>query len=133
MGTGRRDGGRHSDGVTGCSSAWGPVPARGVQAGAPVIKPVIPSPKELQYRNSAKLVIGGRFADPVIGIYRRDSHDIQDIAQCALHHPLINRTVAAVKQGIVKGRVPIYQQYSKEKPCPRAPDDTLQLLAAILQ
>ena len=28
------------------------------------ILPVIPSPRKLQYRNSAKLVIGGKFADP---------------------------------------------------------------------
>jgi len=77
-----------------------------------VIHPVIPSPKEFQYRNSAKLIIGGRFTEPVIGIYRRESHDIQDIAACPLHHPLINKVVAAVKQGIIKGRIPIYHPRS---------------------
>jgi len=76
------------------------------------IHPVVPSPRQLQYRNSAKLIIGGRFTEPIIGIYRRESHDIQDIAACPLHHPLINRVVAAVKQGIIKGKIPIYHPRS---------------------
>jgi 23S rRNA (uracil1939-C5)-methyltransferase len=75
---------------------------------------VLPSPAELHYRNSAKLVIGGRFADPVIGIYKRNSHDILDITDCALHHPLINRIISVVKKGIVKGKVPIYHQRSEQ-------------------
>jgi 23S rRNA (uracil1939-C5)-methyltransferase len=78
------------------------------------ILPVIPSPKQLGYRNSAKLVIGGKFADPVIGIYRRESHDIQDISDCPLHNPLINRIVAVVKKGIVKGKIPIYNPRSAQ-------------------
>jgi 23S rRNA (uracil1939-C5)-methyltransferase len=77
-----------------------------------VINPVIPSPRQLHYRNSAKLIIGGRFTEPIIGIYRRESHDILDIADCPLHHPLINRIVTAVKQGIVKGKIPIYHPRS---------------------
>jgi 23S rRNA (uracil1939-C5)-methyltransferase len=76
------------------------------------ILPVIPSPKQLQYRNSAKLVIGGRFNDPLVGIYRRESHDILDISDCPLHHPLINRIAAVVKRGIVKGKIPIYHPRS---------------------
>lgn len=76
------------------------------------VLPVIPSPKETAYRNSAKLVIGGRFTDPVIGMYRRESHDILDISNCSLHHPLINRIVASTRKGIIKGKVPIYHARS---------------------
>lgn len=78
------------------------------------ILPVIASPRQTHYRNSAKLVIAGKFADPVIGIYRRDSHDILDISDCTLHHPLINKIVAVVKRGIVKGKVPIYSARSEQ-------------------
>ncbi len=78
------------------------------------ILPVIASPSELQYRNSAKLVIAGKFAAPVIGIYRRESHDILDISDCTLHHPLINRIAAATKRGIIKGKVPIYSPRSEQ-------------------
>lgn len=73
-----------------------------------VIHPVIPSPKQIHYRNSAKLVVAGKFAEPVIGIYKRNSHDVIELDNCPLHHPLINRVVAAVKAGIRKGKVPIY-------------------------
>ncbi|MEA5115418.1 MAG: 23S rRNA (uracil(1939)-C(5))-methyltransferase RlmD [Geobacteraceae bacterium] len=76
---------------------------RGVEVG-----PVAPSAKPLGYRNTAKLVISGRFASPVIGIYRRNSHQVMDIADCPLHHPLINRIALAVREGIIKGKVPIY-------------------------
>lgn len=73
-----------------------------------LIHPVVPSPKQLHYRNSAKLVVAGKFAAPVIGIYRRNTHDVIELDDCPLHHPLINRVVAAVKAGIKKGKVPIY-------------------------
>lgn len=76
------------------------------------ILPVAPSPKKLQYRSSAKLVIAGKFAAPLIGLYKKESHDILDISECMLHHPLINRIVAVVKKGIIKGKVPIYHPKS---------------------
>ena len=69
---------------------------------------VIPSPRHLEYRNSAKLVVAGTFRAPIIGIYRRNSHDVVDIASCPLHHPLINKVVEAVKEGITKGKVPVF-------------------------
>lgn len=78
------------------------------------ILPLLASPKVFEYRNSAKLVIGGKFLDPLIGIYRRESHDIQDIANCPLHNPLINKIVSVVKRGIVKGKIPIYSPRSAQ-------------------
>jgi 23S rRNA (uracil1939-C5)-methyltransferase len=33
---------------------------------------------------------------------------VLDIADCPLHHPLINRVAAAVREGIRKGKVPVY-------------------------
>jgi 23S rRNA (uracil1939-C5)-methyltransferase len=78
------------------------------------IRPVIPSPLPLHYRSSAKLVISGKFANPQIGIYRRDSHEINDISNCPLHHPLINRIAAVVKKGIIKGKIPIYNPKSEQ-------------------
>ncbi len=77
-----------------------------------IVHPVIPSAKPLGYRNSAKLVVAGKFADPMIGIYRQNTHEVVDISDCPLHHPLINKVVEAVKAGIVKGKIPIYSQRS---------------------
>ena len=77
-----------------------------------VVHDILPSPRPLHYRNSAKLVVTGKFSAPVIGIYRRNSHDVTDICDCPLHHPLINKIAAAVKEGIRKGKVPIFSPRS---------------------
>jgi 23S rRNA (uracil1939-C5)-methyltransferase len=74
--------------------------------------PVIPSPRPLHYRNSARLVIAGKFTAPVIGIYRRNSDEVIDIGDCPLYHPLINRVIHAVKEGIKKGKVPVFSARS---------------------
>ena len=77
------------------------------------IHDTVASPKELNYRNTAKLVVAGKFSDPVIGIYRRNTHDVMEIAECSLHHPLINKVVKAAKAGIRKGKVQIYNPKSE--------------------
>ena len=71
------------------------------------------SPRELNYRNSAKLVVAGKFSEPVIGIYRRNTHEVLEIDDCPLHHPLINKVVKAAKVGIRKGKVAIYNPKSE--------------------
>ena len=77
------------------------------------ISDTVGSPKELNYRNSAKLVVAGKFSEPVIGIYRRNTHEVLEIDDCPLHHPLINAVVKAAKVGIRKGKVPIYNPKSE--------------------
>lgn len=67
----------------------------------------------IHYRTTARLTVAGKFSEPFIGIYRRASHDVYDLDQCPLHHPLINKIVDAVRTGIRKGRVPIYNQQSR--------------------
>lgn len=76
------------------------------------VQDIIPSPRRLHYRNSAKLIVTGKFSEPIIGIYRRNTHDVIDIGDCPLHHPLINKVVQAVKDGIRKGKVPVYSPRS---------------------
>jgi 23S rRNA (uracil1939-C5)-methyltransferase len=73
---------------------------------------VLPSPQRLGYRSTAKLVVAGKFTAPIIGIYRRNSHDVVDISACPLHHPIINRVIVAVKEGIKKGKIPVYSPRS---------------------
>jgi len=67
----------------------------------------------IHYRTTAKLTIAGKFSEPCIGIYRRASHDVYNLGQCPIHHPLINKVIDAVRKGISKGRVPIYNPGSK--------------------
>ncbi|MDD5286715.1 MAG: 23S rRNA (uracil(1939)-C(5))-methyltransferase RlmD [Desulfuromonadaceae bacterium] len=67
----------------------------------------------IHYRTTAKLTVAGKFSEPFIGIYRRASHDVYDLEECPLHHPLINRVVDAVRKGIKKGKVPVYNPQSR--------------------
>ena len=78
--------------------------------GSVILHPVLPSPTTHHYRNTAKLVVSGKFAAPVIGIYQRNTHEVIDLTNCPLHHHLINKIVTAVRDGIRKGKVPIFSQ-----------------------
>jgi len=67
----------------------------------------------IHYRTTAKLSVAGKFSEPFIGIYRRASHAVYDLVDCPLHNPLINRVVEAVRKGIKKGKVPVYNPQSR--------------------
>ncbi len=69
--------------------------------------------RRLQYRTTAKLAVAGSHADPYIGIYRRASHDVVDLEDCPLHHPMINTVIRVVREGISKLKVPVYQEKNK--------------------
>ncbi len=66
------------------------------------------APETLGYRASAKLVVGRKRGKAQVGMYRRGSHDVVDIADCPLHHPLINRVAAAVREEIERRNISVY-------------------------
>jgi 23S rRNA (uracil1939-C5)-methyltransferase len=65
------------------------------------------------YRTTARLVISGKHSEPVIGIFRRSSHDVFNLENCPIHHTLVNKVVEVVRRGISKLKVPIYNPRSK--------------------
>lgn len=77
------------------------------------VHPVLSPQRLSQYRTTARLVIAGKHSDPYIGIYRRSSHDVIDLRDCPLHHPLVNKVIEAVRRGISKLKVPIYNPRSR--------------------
>jgi tRNA/tmRNA/rRNA uracil-C5-methylase (TrmA/RlmC/RlmD family) len=54
----------------------------------------------LGFRHRARLAVRGRANSPKIGIFQTGSHRIADIPNCRTHHPLVNRTAAALKHAI---------------------------------
>ncbi|MBW2272962.1 MAG: class I SAM-dependent RNA methyltransferase [Deltaproteobacteria bacterium] len=54
----------------------------------------------LAYRHRARLAVRGRARSPKIGIFQEGSHRITDIPRCLVHHPLVNRVAAVVKQAL---------------------------------
>lgn len=77
------------------------------------VHPLLSPDRLIHYRNSAKLVVAGKHSEPFLGIYRRSSHDVFDLEECPIHHPLINRVMEAARRGIKKLKVPIYNPRSK--------------------
>jgi 23S rRNA (uracil1939-C5)-methyltransferase len=78
-----------------------------------VVPRLLTPERRLQYRTTAKLAVAGSHADPYIGIYRRASHDVVDLEDCPLHHPMINTVIKVVREGISRLKVPVYQEKNK--------------------
>ena len=78
-----------------------------------VVHPLLSPDNLIHYRTTAKLTVAGKFSEPFIGIYRRASHDVYDLDHCPIHHPLIDKVVEAVRKGIKKGKVQVYNPQSK--------------------
>ncbi len=70
--------------------------------------PVLPAVDTLGYRTSAKLVFARKREKLLLGLYRRGSHDVVDIAECPVHHPLINRIATIVRDDVARQQVSIY-------------------------
>jgi 23S rRNA (uracil1939-C5)-methyltransferase len=70
--------------------------------------PVLPAVDTLGYRTSAKLVFARNREKLLLGLYRRGSHDVVDITECPVHHPLINRIAAIVRDDVTRQQVSVY-------------------------
>jgi 23S rRNA (uracil1939-C5)-methyltransferase len=72
------------------------------------IRPIREAPLPFGYRTNAKLVMGKERGRVKIGLYRRGTHDVVDIGECPVHHPLINRIVAVVRDEVERQKVFVY-------------------------
>jgi tRNA/tmRNA/rRNA uracil-C5-methylase (TrmA/RlmC/RlmD family) len=60
------------------------------------------------FRLRARLAIRGRQGAPKLGMFQLGTHKVVSIPECRIHHPLINRVAAVVRQALVDADVPIY-------------------------
>lgn len=72
------------------------------------IKPIHPAEPTLGYRTSAKLVFGKVRGKVLLGLYRRGSHQVVDVGNCPLHHPLINQIAEVVRDEVERQKIFIY-------------------------
>ena len=72
------------------------------------VLPPLAAVDTLGYRTSAKLVFARKREKLLLGLYRRGSHDVVDIAQCPVHHPLINRIATIVRADVTRQQVSVY-------------------------
>jgi 23S rRNA (uracil1939-C5)-methyltransferase len=71
-------------------------------------QPIWGAEQPLGYRTNAKLALSKERGQVRIGLYRRGTHQVVDIEDCPLHHPLINRIVRVVKDEIQRQKIYIY-------------------------
>ncbi|NLC70808.1 MAG: 23S rRNA (uracil(1939)-C(5))-methyltransferase RlmD [Desulfuromonadaceae bacterium] len=74
------------------------------------IEPILAAPHPLGYRSSAKLVFAKQRGKVSLGLYRRGSHDVIDIGDCPLHHPLLNRVVRVVREEVERQNIFVYDE-----------------------
>lgn len=72
------------------------------------IAPIWSAPEPFGYRSNAKLVFGRKRGKVQLGLYRRGTHEVVDLAECPLHHPLINRIAGVVREEVEKQGIYIY-------------------------
>ena len=77
------------------------------------VHPLLSPTQLIHYRTTARLVIAGKHSEPYIGIFKRSSHDVFDLIECPIHHPIINRIVDTVRRAISKMKITVYNPRSK--------------------
>jgi 23S rRNA (uracil1939-C5)-methyltransferase len=71
---------------------------------APALHPSPPT----AFRRRAKLAIRGRADAPKLGIFEAGSHRAVHIPRCLVHHPVLNRVAAQVRDALARHHVPTY-------------------------
>jgi len=74
------------------------------------IDEILAAEHPLGYRTNAKLSFRKVRGKVQIGIYRRGSHEVVDLANCPLHHPLINRIMAVLREEVERQVVWVYDE-----------------------
>jgi 23S rRNA (uracil1939-C5)-methyltransferase len=72
------------------------------------ITSIMPAPEPLGYRTNAKLAFAKRRGRVFLGLYRRGTHEVVDIGDCPLHHPLLNQVANVVREEVQRQNIFVY-------------------------
>jgi 23S rRNA (uracil1939-C5)-methyltransferase len=75
-----------------------------------VVPEVRGAPHSFGYRNQAKLAVRQSQRGLLLGVYKPGTHQVVDISQCPVHHPLINEVLARVRAELDRREVPVYDE-----------------------
>lgn len=62
------------------------------------------------WRCRAKLAVRGSLKKPLIGLFKEGSHEVVDIPNCKVHHPLINEAIQIVRSWMVTEQIAPYNE-----------------------
>jgi tRNA (uracil-5-)-methyltransferase/23S rRNA (uracil1939-C5)-methyltransferase len=63
-----------------------------------------------QYRNKSQLQVGTVGGDIILGLYQAGTHEIQDLTECNVQHPLLNIINKTIKVLIRKYKISVYNE-----------------------
>jgi 23S rRNA (uracil1939-C5)-methyltransferase len=73
------------------------------------ILPVIPSPKQYQYRHRGNFKGFVKSSTPTIGLFKMESHEVVDIKECHVVYPQINEFITRLREFLSKSRPPNFK------------------------
>ncbi|GLI18372.1 23S rRNA (uracil-5-)-methyltransferase RumA [Tepidanaerobacter syntrophicus] len=66
------------------------------------------------YRNKSQYPVGLQNGKPIIGFYKKRSHDIVDLDNCMIQHPIANSIMLTAKEWIKKYNISVYDETKHE-------------------
>lgn len=79
-----------------------------VDNGVPFFKKQIGDP--VRWRCRAKLAVRGTLDAPLIGLFKKGSHQTINIPQCRVHHPAINQAIEILRNWILRYKIQPYDE-----------------------
>ncbi len=64
----------------------------------------------LHWRYRAKVAVRGTFFHPLIGLFKRDSHEVMPIPFCLVHHPHLNQAFEMIRNWIQQHKIAPYDE-----------------------
>ncbi len=74
------------------------------------VAPVLGMERPAHYRSRAQLPLGGSPGHLVMGFFRRGTHEIVDMHECMVQHPLMVKLALAVREIIEQSGLPPYDE-----------------------
>jgi 23S rRNA (uracil-5-)-methyltransferase RumA len=73
-------------------------------------KPQLVSKEIIHWRSRAKLAVRGTYSYPLIGLFKKGSHDVTDIKSCPLHVPVMDEAIEEIRKRIKECKLDPYQE-----------------------
>ena len=77
------------------------------------LRPALDQASLTEWRLKAKLAVRGTWQNPLIGLFKKNSHEVASIPLCLVHHSSINKAASLISATIQKTHFPIYDEEKK--------------------
>lgn len=68
----------------------------------------------IHWRHRAKVAVRGTPGHPLIGLYKRGTHDVFPIPDCLVHHPRLNQAFEEVRKWMHREMLSPYQEHTRK-------------------